>query len=231
MNRRILLVEDEPTLSLLLQERLVKEGYSVSPCQDGEQALIEALREPIGLVVLDVKLPKKNGFDVCRELRHHGFNSPILMLTARSDVKDRIKGLKTGADDYLGKPFDVNELLARIEALFRRLNNAAPQLIDPVFCFADLIVDMKKAEILRNGAPVVLTAKEFGLLHYFIANPNERLSRQTLLEQVWGYRQVLNTRAVDLHVAQLRQKLEPDPKHPRHILTIFRSGYKFVPFP
>lgn len=231
MNRRILLVEDEPTLSLLLQERLVKEGYSVSPCQDGEQALMQALQEPIGLVVLDVKLPKKNGFDVCRELRHHGFNSPILMLTARSDVKDRIKGLKTGADDYLGKPFDVNELLARIEALFRRLNNAAPQLIDPVFCFGDLIVDMKKAEILRNGAPVVLTAKEFGLLRYFIANPNERLSRQTLLEQVWGYRQVLNTRTVDLHVAQLRQKLEPDPKHPRHILTIFRSGYKFVPFP
>jgi two-component system, OmpR family, alkaline phosphatase synthesis response regulator PhoP len=231
MTRRILLVEDEPTLSQLLQERLEKEGYSVSPCQDGEQALTQALREPIGLVVLDVKLPKKDGFDVCRDLRRHGFGSPILMLTARSEVKDRIKGLKTGADDYLGKPFDVNELLARIEALFRRPNHVAPQLIDPVFCFGDLIVDVKRAEILRNGAQVVLTAKEFGLLQYFIANPNERLSRQTLLEQVWGYRQVLNTRTVDLHVAQLRQKLEPDPKHPRHILTIFRSGYKFVPFP
>src|SRR6202034_1416665 len=227
MNKRILLVEDEPTLSLLLQERLEKEGYSVSPCHDGEQALTQALREPVGLVVLDVKLPKKNGFDVCRELRRHGFNSPILILTARSDVKDRIKGLKIGADDYLAKPFDVNELLARIEALFRRVNNSPPQSIDPVFCFGDLVVDVNKEEVLRHGAPLDLTAKEFGLLQYFIANPNERLSRQILLEQVWGYKQVLNTRTVDLHVAQLRQKLEPDPKHPRHILTVFRSGYKF----
>jgi two-component system alkaline phosphatase synthesis response regulator PhoP len=231
MNKRILLVEDEPTLSMLLQERLEKEGYAVSPCEDGEQALTQALRGPIDLIVLDIRLPKKNGFDVCRELRRRGSNLPILMLTARSDVKDRIKGLKIGADDYLAKPFDVNELLARIEALFRRLNNAPPQLIDPVFCFGDLIVDVKRAEVLRHGSPVQLTAKELGLLQYFIANPNERLSRQTLLEQVWGYKQVLTTRTVDLHVAQLRQKLEPDPKNPRHILTVFRSGYRFVPFP
>jgi two-component system alkaline phosphatase synthesis response regulator PhoP len=231
VNRRILLVEDEPTLSLLLQERLEKEGYSVSPCRDGEQGLSEALRGSADLVVLDIRLPKRNGFDVCRELRRHGLNLPVLMLTARSDVKDRIKGLKIGADDYLAKPFDVNELLARIEALFRRVTNLPPQLIDSLFCFADLIVDLKKAEVLRSGEPLELTAKEFGLLQYFIANPNERLSRQTLMQQVWGYKQVLNTRTVDLHIAQLRQKIEPNPKRPRHILTIFRLGYKFVPFP
>lgn len=231
MNKRILLVEDEPTLSLLLQERLQKEGYAVSSSLDGEQALSLALRGPVDLVVLDIKLPKRNGFEVCRELRRRGLNLPVLMLTARSDVKDRIKGLKIGADDYLGKPFDVNELLARIEALFRRANNLAPQLIDSVFSFDDVVVDLKKAEVLRGGQPVELTAKEFGLLEYFIANPNERLSRQTLLEQVWGYKQLLNTRTVDLHVAQLRQKIEPEPKNPRHILTVFRSGYKFVPFP
>lgn len=231
MNKRILLIEDEPTLSLLLQERLEKEGYSVSTCHDGEQGLTHALREPFDLILLDIKLPGRNGFDICRDLRRHALNLPILMLTARSDVKDRIKGLKIGADDYLGKPFDVNELLARIEVLFRRANNSPPQLIEPVFSFGDLIVDVDKEEVLRNGAPVELTAKEFGLLQYFIAKPNERLSRQILLEDVWGYKRVLNTRTVDLHVAQLRQKLEPDPKHPRHILTVFRSGYKFVPFP
>jgi len=231
MNKRILLVEDEPTLSLLLRERLEKEGYSVLPCDDGEQGLSEALRGSADLVVLDIRLPKRNGFEVCRELRRHGLSLPVLMLTARSDVKDRIKGLKIGADDYLGKPFDVNELLARIEALFRRAANLPTQLIDPVFCFGDLIVDLKKEEVLRKGEPLELTAKEFGLLQYFIANPNERLSRQILLERVWGYKHVLNTRTVDLHVAQLRQKIEADSKQPRHILTVFRSGYKFVPFP
>lgn len=231
MTKRILLVEDEPTLSRLLQERLEKEGYSVSACHDGESGVMEALQGVVGLVILDIKLPKKNGFDVCRELRHHGLNVPVLMLTARSDVKDRVKGLKIGADDYLAKPFDVNELLARIEALFRRATNVPPQLTDFTFCFGDLFVDLKRAEVLRQGEPLELTAKEFGLLEYFIENPNERLSRQMLLEHVWGYKQVLNTRTVDIHVAQLRQKLEPDPKNPRHIVTVFRSGYKFVPFP
>jgi len=231
MNKRILFIEDEPTLSLLLKERLEKEGYSVSTCQDGERGLTEALRRAFDLVLLDVKLPGRNGFDVCRELRRHCVNMPVLMLTARGDVKDRVRGLKSGADDYLAKPFDVAELLARIEAVLRRVNNSPPQLIDPVFCFGDVIVDLNKEEVLRNGVPVELTAKEFGLLRYFISNPNERLPRPMLLEKVWGYKGVLNTRTVDLHVAQLRQKLEANPKQPRHILTLFRSGYKFVPFP
>lgn len=231
MNQRVLLIEDEPTLSLLLKERLEKEGYSVSSCHDGDQGLTHGLREPFDLVLLDIKLPGRNGFDVCRELRRHSIKVPILMLTARGDVKDRVKGLKMGADDYLAKPFEVIELLARMEAVLRRVNDSPPHLIDSLFCFGDLAVDLNKEEVLRGGSPVALTAKEFALLRYFIAKPNERLPRQILLEEVWGYKGVLNTRTVDLHVAQLRQKLERDPKHPLHILTLFRSGYKFVPCP
>ena len=228
---RILLIEDEATLALLLQERLEKEGYSVSVCRDGVQGLAEALRGGFELLVLDIRLPGRNGFDVCRELRRRSKNVPVLMLTARGDVRDRVKGLKIGADDYLTKPFDVAELLARIEALLRRGNNTRAQLTDSVFCFGDVIVDLNKEEVLRNGMPVELTAKEFGLLRHFISKPDERVSRQALLEQVWGYKGVLNTRTVDLHVAQLRQKLETNPRKPCHILTVFRSGYKFVPFP
>lgn len=231
MSREILLIEDEATLALLLRERLEKEGYSVTTCKDGEQGLARAISGVYHLLLLDVRLPGKNGFEVCRELRRHCSNLPVLMLTARGDVRDRVKGLKLGADDYLTKPFEVAELLARIEALLRRAQNAPPQLIDPLFCFGSVIVDVGKEEVLRDGSPVELTAKEFGLLRYFISKPGERLSRQELLEQVWGYKGVLNTRTVDLHVAQLRQKLEVNPREPRHILTAFGSGYKFVPFP
>lgn len=231
MGIRILIIEDETTLSFLLRERMEKEGYSVETCGDGEQGLARALREPFDLLLLDIKLPGRNGFEVCRELRRHGINVPILMVTARGDVKDRVKGLKIGADDYLAKPFDVAELLARIEALLRRASHSPLQLTDSVFRFGEVIVDLGKEEVLRNGRSVALTAKEFGLLCYFISNSNQRLSRQVLLEQVWGYKPTVNTRTVDLHVAQLRQKLEANPKAPRHILTEFRSGYRFVPYP
>src|SRR5215831_13913434 len=178
MNKSILLIEDETTLSLLLQERLENEGYSVSLCKDGVQGLAEALRGGFDLLVLDIRLPGRNGFDVCRELSLHSQNVPVLMLTARGDVKDRVKGLKAGADDYLAKPFDVAELLARIEALLRRASNAPTQLTDSVFCFGDVIVDLNKEEVLRRGMPIELTAKEFGLLRHFISKPDERLSRQ-----------------------------------------------------
>ena len=230
MNQRILLIEDEATLSLLLRERLEKEGYSVTTCRDGEQGLAQAISGTFNLLLLDIRLPGRNGFDVCRELRRHCINVPILMLTARGDVKDRVKGLKLGADDYLAKPFDVAELLARMEALLRRANNSPPQLIDSVFCFGNVVVDLRNEEVLRDGLPVEVTAKEFGLLRYFVSHPNERISRETLLKQVWGYQGLPNTRTVDVHVAQLRQKLEASPKAPRHILTAHRSGYKFVPF-
>jgi two-component system alkaline phosphatase synthesis response regulator PhoP len=231
MSPRILLVEDEATLSFLLRERLEREGYSVATCQDGDQGLAQAISGAFNLLLLDVRLPGRNGFEVCRELRRHSVNVPVLMLTARGDVKDRVKGLKLGADDYLSKPFEVAELLARIEALLRRAHNSPPQVIDSVFCFGDVVVDTAKAEVLRGGLPLEFTAKEFDLLRYFISNPDKVLSRQVLLEQVWGYKSALRTRTVDLHVAQLRQKLETNPKEPRHILTAYRTGYRFVPFP
>jgi len=228
---RILIIEDELTLSLLLRERLEKEGYSVTACKDGEQGLAQALREAYDLLLLDIQLPGRNGFEVCRQLRRHGMNVPVLMLTARGHVNDRVKGLKTGADDYLIKPFEVAELLARMEALLRRANNSPPQLIDSLFCFGSVIVDLRKEEVLRDGSHVELTAREFELLRYFVSHPDERISRDALLKQVWGYQGLPNTRTVDVHVAQLRQKLETDPKSPRHILTAHRSGYKFIPFP
>ena len=231
MNGRILLIEDENTLSLLLRERLEREGYSVRVCQDGEQGLTQALGGTFDLLLLDVRLPGRNGFDVCRELRRHSMSVPVLMLTARGDVNDRVHGLKTGADDYLVKPFEVAELLARMEALLRRANNSPPQLIDPLFCYGSVVVDLRKEEVLRDGSPVELTAREFELLRYFVSHPNERISREVLLRQVWEYQGLPNTRTVDVHIAQLRQKLESNPRTPRHILTAHRSGYKFVPFP
>jgi two-component system alkaline phosphatase synthesis response regulator PhoP len=230
MTKRILLIEDEMTLSCLLRERLETEGYAVDTCPDGEQGLLQVSTGRFDLLLLDIRLPGLDGFDVCRELRRHRSLVPILMLTARADLHDRVRGLRLGADDYLPKPFQTEELLARIEALLRRTANLPP-LLDTLFCFADIIVDLKSQEVRRNGVIVELTAKEFGLLRHFIANPNQRLSRQALLRHVWGYSHIPNTRTVDLHVSQLRQKIEAVPKKPRHILTAFGAGYKFVPFP
>lgn len=231
MKQRLLLIEDEATLSVLLCERLEREGYSMTACKDGIQGLSQAMSGAFDLLILDVRLPGRDGFEVCHELRRHSLNVPVLMLTARGNVKDRVKGLKIGADDYLVKPFDVTELLARIEALLRRARNSPPQLNASLISFGSVIVDLQKEEVLRDGLPIALTAKEFELLRYFVAHPEERISRQALLKDVWGYQAMPHTRTVDFHVAQLRQKLEANPKTPRHILTAHRLGYRFVPYP
>jgi two-component system alkaline phosphatase synthesis response regulator PhoP len=231
MKQRLLLIEDEATLSLLLCERLEREGYCVTSCKDGIQGLAQALNGTFDLLLLDVRLPGRSGFDVCHELRRHSANVPVLMLTARGSVKDRVKGLKIGADDYLTKPFDVTELLARIEALLRRARNYPPQSNGSLFSFGSVIVDLHKEEVLRDGLPITLTAREFELLRYFVSHPEERISREALLKEVWGYQSTPQTRTVDFLVAQLRQKLEANPKTPRHILTAHRSGYRFVPHP
>jgi len=230
-NKRILLVEDEATLSRLLCDRLETEGYSVVTCADGEQGLDRASAGGMDLLVLDIRLPGRDGFEICQELRRQRIDIPILMLTARGDLKDRVKGLKIGADDYLSKPFEVEELLARIEALLRRAGKQPTQQSAPPFCFADITVDLDNQEMRRGGQSIELTAKEFALLRHFITHPNRHLSRDAILREVWGYTHLPNTRTVDLHVSQLRQKIEASPKEPRHILTAFGSGYKFVPFP
>ena len=227
MSKRILLVEDEPGLVLTLSDRLVSEGYTVDTARDGETGLDRASKEAFDAIILDVMLPRKNGFDVCRDLRQRGVNTPILMLTARGQVVDKVVGLKLGADDYLTKPFEMMELLARIEALLRR---APASQANPTetYQFENIHVDFRRAEVTRAGEKLELSAKEFQLLRYFIEHREATLSRDELLNEVWGYDAMPTTRTVDVHVAWLRQKLEPNPKHPQFILTLHGMGYKFV---
>ena len=225
--KRILLVEDEPGLVLTLSDRLTKEGYSVETAEDGNLGLEKASTESFDLVLLDVMLPGKNGFDVCRDLRQKGFQTPILMLTARGQVPDKVVGLKLGADDYLTKPFEMMELLARIEALLRRSPIGAV-VAAGAYRFADVEVDFRRAEVTRGGKPVELSALELKLLRYFIEHRGATLSRQELLNQVWGYDAMPSSRTVDVHVSWLRQKLEANPTHPELIVTVHGLGYKFV---
>jgi two-component system alkaline phosphatase synthesis response regulator PhoP len=225
MEKKILLVEDEPGLLLTLSDRLRSEGYRVDTATDGQKALERASGGEYDLLILDIMLPGKSGLDVCRDLRQHGFATPILMLTARGQVVDKVLGLKIGADDYLTKPFDMMELLARTEALLRR---PAPLVATNSYQFGDVRIDFRSTTVSRNGEKVTLSAREFQLLRYFIEHRDETLSREELLKNVWGYEAMPATRTVDVHVAWLRQKLEPDPKRPQYILTLSGLGYKFT---
>ena len=223
--KRVLLIEDEPGLVLTLTDRLRSEGYDVGSATDGNAGLALAERDAWDVILLDVMLPGKGGFDVCRDLRQRGIATPIVMLTARGQVVDKVLGLKLGADDYLTKPFDMMELLARIEVQLRR---SAASTSDPVHLrFGDVVVDTRKAEVTRNGAVVEMSAREFLLLKYLIEHRGETLSREQLLNDVWGYHSMPSTRTVDVHVAWLRQKIEPNPRHPQFILTVHGLGYRF----
>ncbi|MCD9187686.1 MAG: response regulator transcription factor [Pyrinomonadaceae bacterium] len=225
---KVLLVEDEAGLVLTLTDRLQAEGFEVSSATDGARGFELALSENFDLIILDVMLPKKNGYDICRDLRQKSINTPILMLTAKGETIDKVLGLKLGADDYLTKPFEVIELLARIEALLRRSpvqnqNNSAE-----TFRFGEVAVDFKRAEVVRNNEVVELSAMEFKLLQFLIENRGNVHSRDKLLDEVWGYDAMPSTRTVDVHVAWLRQKLEENPKHPQFIHTVHGFGYKFT---
>ena len=224
--KRLLLVEDEPGLVLTLSDRLVREGYAVETSSDGESGLERAAAEGFDCVLLDVMLPRLNGFDVLRELRRRGIETPVIMLTARGQVVDKVVGLKLGADDYVTKPFEMVELLARIEAKLRRAP-AAPHPADG-YQFGGVRVDFRRAEVVKDGAPVELSAREFQLLRYFIEHRGATLTREELLNEVWGYNAMPSTRTVDVHVAWLRQKVEPTPRHPQYILTVHGMGYKFA---
>lgn len=227
VRRRILLVEDEPSLVLTLSDRLAAEGYDVETAGDGLLALARATVQPFDLIVLDVMLPGASGFDVCRDLRQRGIHVPILMLTARAQVVDRVVGLKLGADDYLPKPFDMMELLARIEALLRRARTPLADALGS-YAFGDVVVDFRRAEVTRDGQPLPLSALELKLLRYLIENRGKVISRDELLDRVWGYDAAAQTRTVDVHVASLRQKVEPVPSRPQFILTVHGLGYKFA---
>ena len=226
MSSRILLVEDEAAVALTLSDLLSGEGYEVETAADGPRGLARASSEPFDLVVLDVMLPGKNGFEVCRELRQRGKDVAILMLTAKSQLTDRVVGLKLGADDYLTKPFEPPELVARVEALLRRVKK---EHLPPVtqFQFGDVEVDFEKNEIHKAGQPVALAGKEMELLRYLIDRRGKVVSRDELLEAVWQYQPGVSSRTIDVHVAWLRQKLEDNPGNPRHIHTARGVGYRF----
>jgi two-component system alkaline phosphatase synthesis response regulator PhoP len=226
MSSRILLIEDEPGLVLTLSDLLAAEGYQVRTATDGPTGLARATSEKFDLILLDVMLPGKNGFDVCREIRQQGIDVAVLMLTAKNQVIDRVVGLKLGADDYLAKPFDPTELVARIEALLRRVHKGS---LTPVlrYRFDNVEVDFEKAEVLKNGSPVSLAAKELQLLRYLIDRREKVVAREEILKNVWEYQPDVSTRTVDVHIAWLRQKLEDNPAMPKHILTVRGSGYRF----
>lgn len=226
MSKKILLVEDEPGLVVTLRDRLQKEGFEVKTVSDGPQGLERALCESFDLIVLDLMLPGKSGLDVCRDLRQQGAAVPVLMLTARGQVVDKVLGLKIGADDYVTKPFNMMELLARIEALLRRSPQGAKGGL--AYRIGDLHVNFRSTTVWRDGEKIALSAREFQLLRYLIEHRGETISRDELLKEVWGYEATPNTRTVDVHVAWLRQKLENDPKHPLLILTVQGIGYKFA---
>jgi two-component system alkaline phosphatase synthesis response regulator PhoP len=224
---RILLLEDEPGLVVTLSDLLTGEGYAVETAGDGESGLRRALTESFDLVILDVMLPVKNGFEVCREMRQHGKDVAILMLTAKSQLTDRVVGLKLGADDYVTKPFEPPELLARVEALLRRVKK---EKLPPVarFQFDGVEIDFEKGTVRKGDASVNLAGKEMELLRYLIDHRGKVVAREELLEAVWQYQPGVSSRTIDVHVAWLRQKLEENPSSPRHIYTVRGVGYRFA---
>jgi DNA-binding response OmpR family regulator len=238
MGNKVLIVEDEPILLETLEYNLTRQGYQVYTAADGMAALELARRERPGVIVLDVMLPGLDGFEVCRILRQE-MSMPILMLTARADEVDKIVGLEVGADDYLTKPFSMRELLARVKALLRRVRLIREELaaevdkpdtmgeIGDILNFEDLAIDLTRREVLRQGTPLRLKPKEYELLVFLARNQGIVLSRDLILERVWGWDFAGGTRTVDVHVRWLREKIEPDPAQPTRIVTVRGIGYRF----
>jgi two-component system alkaline phosphatase synthesis response regulator PhoP len=224
--KRILVIEDEPQMRLGLRDNLELDGYEVETAVDGTEGLAKAATFAPDLVLLDVMLPKKNGFDVCRELRARASSTPIVMLTARSAETDKVLGFELGADDYVTKPFSITELLARVKAVLRRAGTQPPQA--DVIRIGDLEVDFKLHQARRGKERVEFTAREFDLLRYLVEHTGRVVTREQILNEVWGYEEFPTTRTIDNFVAKLRQKIETAPHAPEHILTIHGSGYKFV---
>lgn len=225
MAQRILLVEDEPEMKVILRDNLEFEGYEVLAADTGEQGLEIALRERPDLMLLDVMLPKMSGYEVCRRLRASGLKTAVVMLTARNAEIDRVAGLEFGADDYIGKPFSIPELLARVRVQLRRLAAATREPVE--FTFGDVVVNLAQRQARRRGEAIDLSSREFDLLRYFIAHREELITRQQLLSEVWGYHNLPLTRTVDNFVAKLRRKIEPNPQHPLYIVTVHGAGYRF----
>ncbi len=220
---RILVVEDEPSLALGLEDDLKLEGYEVVVARDGEAATKQALAQPFDLIILDIMLPRKDGFEVCRELRRAGLGTPIILLTAKTQESDKVLGLELGADDYVTKPFSPRELRARVKAILRRAAGEAPE----IYKFGEVEVDFSRAELRRAGKPVEMTPLEFKLLAAFIRHRGRVLARDRLLDEVWGRGTFVTDRVVDTHITNLRKKVEPQPSNPRYLVSVRGLGYRF----
>ena len=222
---RVALIEDDEAVATGLILNLEHEGYEVLRAENGEDGMILIEKELPDLIITDVMMPKKDGLQLCRELRNKGNSTPIIMLTARSQEVDKVLGLELGADDYLAKPFSIRELMARMKALLRRTVQAVD--VDKV-CFGDIEIDFKAYQAMKNAKPLELSAREYRLLKYLIAKNGDVVTRDELLDEVWGYNSYPTTRTVDNHIARLRSKIESDIAVPQHILTVHGVGYKFV---
>jgi two-component system alkaline phosphatase synthesis response regulator PhoP len=223
---KILIVEDEPGMVAGLRDNFEFEGYQVLSAMDGVSGLERALADSPDLVILDVMMPRMSGLDVCKQLKSKRPAIPIIMLTARGQEVDKVVGLELGADDYVTKPFSIRELLARVKAVLRRVESV-PKGKDR-YSFGDVEVNLQSCQVSRRGRSLDFSSKEFDLLKYFLSHPGEALTRDRLLEEVWGYDKFPTTRTVDAHIVRLRQKLEPKPDDPRFFLTVHGTGYKFV---
>jgi DNA-binding response OmpR family regulator len=225
---RVLVVEDDEAMAVALSDGFAYEGHDVLVARDGEAGLRMATEEAPDLMILDVMLPKMTGLEVCKHLRGEGSELPIIMLTARGQEIDKVLGLKLGADDYVTKPFSFMELMARVEAVLRRSQPGSGARRSPVHEFGNVTVDLDHHEATKGGDSLELTPREFRLLGYFLEHQGEVVSREQLLDAVWGYDTIPFTRTVDTHVAKLRKKIEDDPSDPQHLITVHRLGYKFV---
>jgi DNA-binding response OmpR family regulator len=222
---KILIIEDEEAILMALEDNLKMEGYEVQSATDGEAGFSLAKEKKCDLIILDIMLPRMDGFEVCKQLRQADITTPILMLTAKSQEIDKVLGLELGADDYVTKPFSPRELLARVKALMRRIKQVK-QGIDE-YSFGNVQVDFKKYEVKKGGQPVYLTALEFSLLHFLVQNRGLVASRDSILDEVWGRDVYIQPRTVDKHIAELRKKIEDDPSLPKYIIGVRGVGYKF----
>lgn len=224
--QKVLIIEDEPDMVLGLQDNFEFEGYEVLVARDGKDGMNQALSGKPDLILLDIMLPRMSGLDVCRQLRRNGVDIPVIMLTARGQEIDKVIGLEVGADDYVTKPFSIKELLARVRAQLRRASKQVVQI--ETYSLGDIELNFSNYQATKAGEQIELSPREFEILKYFIQHRGEAITRERLLDDVWGYDCFPITRTVDNHIAKLRQKIEPTPTDPQYIITIHRVGYKFL---
>ncbi|NWF89234.1 MAG: response regulator transcription factor [Ignavibacteriaceae bacterium] len=224
--KRILIIEDDPAISRGLSDALTQEHFEVVTEEDGEKGFKFAQNENIALIILDLMLPAKNGIEICSDLRKKGINTPILMLTSKNEEMDKVLGLEVGADDYLTKPFSIRELLARVKALLRR-NQEIVKYIE-AYSFGSVYIDFKKQTALKNDKPVELSTTEFKIIKYFVEHEGEVVSRDNLLDKVWGYDVFPTSRTVDNYILSIRKQIEDNPSEPKHLITVPKAGYRFV---